>query len=55
MGKRKFGNKHRLEVLAELDAGASAGDLCRKHQTSAATFYKWKKDKADNLTLRKEN
>ncbi|MEM6771695.1 MAG: transposase [Bacteroidota bacterium] len=45
MGKRKFTDKQRLEVLAEHDAGASVADLCRKHQISAATFYKWKKDK----------
>lgn len=48
MGKRKFTDKQRLEVLAEYDAGASVGDLCRKHQISAATFYKWKKDKASD-------
>lgn len=45
MGKRKFTEKQRLEVLAEHDAGATVADLCRKHQISAATFYKWKKDK----------
>lgn len=45
MGKRKFTEKQRLEVLAEHDAGAAIADLCRKHQISAATFYKWKKDK----------
>ncbi len=46
MGKRKFTDKQRLEVLAEHDAGMSVADLCRKHQISPATFYKWKKDKA---------
>ena len=46
MGKRKFTDKQRLEILAEHDAGLGVGDLCRKHQISAATFYKWKKDKA---------
>ena len=45
MGKRKYTNKQRLEILAEHDAGLSVSDLCRKHQISAATFYKWKKDK----------
>ena len=48
MGKRKLTDKQRLEVLAEHDAGASVSDLCRKHQISAATFYKWKKDKTTN-------
>ena len=33
-------------MLAELDAGVSVADLSRKHQLSAATIYKWKKDKA---------
>lgn len=45
MGKRKFTDKQRLEVLAEHDAGSSVADLCRKYQISPATFYKWKKDK----------
>lgn len=47
MGRRRFSDKQRLEVLAELDAGTSVQDLSRKHQLSAgATIYKWKKDKA---------
>ena len=45
MGRRRFSDKQRLEVLAELDAGVSVADLSRKHQLSVATIYKWKKDK----------
>lgn len=58
MGKAKFTDKQRLEILAERDAGTSVADLCRKHQISAATFYKWKKDKTtdedDRLSRLKE-
>ena len=51
MGRRRFCDKQRLEVLAEHDAGTSVADLCRKyqsrkHQISAAFLYNWKNDKA---------
>ena len=29
-------------VLREADAGASTGDLCRRHGISPAAFYNWK-------------
>ncbi|MBV6652876.1 MAG: transposase [Mameliella sp.] len=55
MGKRKFSIKQRLSILAEHDSGASIADLCRKHQISPATLYKWKKEKTtdENEQLRR--
>ena len=45
MPKSKFTKQQRLEALAKHDAGRSVADICRELQISAATFYKWKKDK----------
>lgn len=43
MRKSKFSKTQQQAILAQHDAGTSVGDLCREHQISAATFYKWKK------------
>jgi putative transposase len=48
MRKSKFTEAQRLDILAEHDAGSSVADLCRKHQISPATLYKWKKDHLEN-------
>lgn len=48
MRKSKFTPTHRLEILAQYDAGVSVADLCRQHQISATAFYKWKKKQADD-------
>ena len=37
-----------MAILAKHDAGQSVEDICREHQISPATFYKWKKGVADN-------
>ena len=53
MRKSKFTKTQQFEILAKWDAGTKVDDLCREYQISAATLYKWKKDKAteedDNL------
>ena len=46
MRKSDFTESQRLAILAEQDAGQSVESICRKHQISPATFYKWKKDLA---------
>lgn len=46
MRKGSFSESERLAILAEQDAGQSVEAICRKHQISPATFYKWKKDLA---------
>ena len=48
MRKSKFTPVQRLDILAQADAGTPVADLCRQHQISAATFYKWKKEQADD-------
>ncbi|MDX2133255.1 MAG: transposase [Saprospiraceae bacterium] len=44
MRKSNFSNDQKLSILAEHDAGVGVSELVRKHQISAATFYKWKQE-----------
>ncbi|MDW3645521.1 MAG: transposase [Bacteroidia bacterium] len=46
MKKSKFTETQRMAILAKHDAGQSVDEICRVHQISPATFYKWKKDLA---------
>jgi len=46
MRQSKFKESQRLSILAKQDAGQSVDSICREHQISLATFYKWKKDAA---------
>lgn len=46
MRKSKFSESQRMAILAKEDAGQSVEAICREHQISPATFYKWKKDLA---------
>lgn len=43
MRKSKFTKTQQQAILAQHDVGSSVADLCREHQISSATFYKWKK------------
>ena len=42
MRKSKFTKTQQQAILAQHDAGSSVADLCREHQISSATFYKWR-------------
>ena len=46
MRKSKFSESQRMAILAKVDAGQNVEAICREHQISPATFYKWKKDLA---------
>ena len=46
MRKSKFTESQRMAILAKHDSGQSVEEICRLHQISPATFYKWKKDLA---------
>ena len=46
MRKSKFSESQRMAILAKADAGQNVETICREHQISPATFYKWKKDLA---------
>ena len=47
MKKSRFTSQERLAVLAKHESGTSVDDICREYQISPATFYKWKKELAD--------
>ena len=40
--RKRFTEEQIIAVLKEADAGLKTADLCRKHNVSDATFYKWK-------------
>lgn len=42
MRKSRFSLEQIKAILVEHEAGASAGEMCRKYGISSATFYKWK-------------
>ena len=40
--RKRFTEEQIIAVLKEADAGMKTADVCRKHNVSDATFYKWK-------------
>ena len=39
---KRFTDERILSILKEAAAGATTGELCRKHGVSPATFYAWR-------------
>ena len=42
MGYKKYTEEQIIAILKEVEAGARTADICRKHNVSDATVYKWK-------------
>jgi putative transposase len=42
MRKSRFSDEQIIVILREQEAGRPTAEVCRKHEISDATFYKWK-------------
>jgi putative transposase len=42
MKKSKFSETQIIQILKQGETGSKVADLCREHQISPATYYKWK-------------
>ena len=42
MRKSRFTDASVLSILRQAEGGMAVADLCREHQISSATFYKWR-------------
>lgn len=42
MRKSRFTEEQIIAILSEQERGLTTAEVCRKHNVSSATFYKWK-------------
>jgi putative transposase len=42
MKRSRFNEERIIAILKERGAGMATAEVCRRHGTSSATFYKWK-------------
>lgn len=40
--KRRFSEEQIISILKQQESGTVTSELCRQHNISSATFYKWK-------------
>ena len=46
MRKSKFSETQIIAILKAVEAGKTVRDVCREHEISDATYYKWKTNTA---------
>jgi putative transposase len=42
MKRSSFNEEQIIAILKEQEAGMATAEVCRRHEISSATFYKWK-------------
>ncbi len=42
MKKKRFAEEQIIKILGEAENGVAARELCRKHNISEQTFYRWR-------------
>ena len=42
MGRKRHNEEQIISILKEADAGVNINEVCRKHEISNGTYYKWK-------------
>lgn len=42
MGFKKYTEEQIIAILKEVESGVKTSEICRKHNVSDATIYKWK-------------
>jgi putative transposase len=42
MKRSRFSEEQIIAILKEQEAGMATAEVCRRHEVSSATFYKWK-------------
>ena len=42
MKRSRFNEEQIIAILKEQETGMATADVCRRHEISSATFYKWK-------------
>ena len=42
MRRSRFTDEQIIGIVREYEAGAKLAELCRRHNVSLATFYKWR-------------
>jgi putative transposase len=50
MRRSRFSEEQIIGILSEYEAGAKLAELCRRHNVSPTTFYKWR-SKFGGMTL----